>query len=113
MTNLLEETLAEIHDAGLTPEQITFIGSRSGSHGCTWEEFKSIANVEYNDGYGGQEVAVDLVIVFNDGSWLSRGEYDGSEWWDYNKTPRQPSQYKPITRVVRESYESSVAQMNP
>ena len=40
---------------------------------------------EYDDGYGGQ--VLFGYIIFKDGTWLSRGEYDGSEWWEYNKTP--------------------------
>ena len=42
-------------------------------------------NIEYDDGYGGQELYG--TIVFNDGTWLERGEYDGSEWWAYKNTP--------------------------
>jgi len=40
---------------------------------------------EYNEGYGGQELYG--IVVFVDGSWLERGEYDGAEWWEYKKTP--------------------------
>jgi len=42
-------------------------------------------NFEYDSGYGSQEVYG--TIVFKDGSWLERGEYDGSEWWDYKSCP--------------------------
>jgi hypothetical protein len=40
---------------------------------------------DYDDGYGGQEIFG--CVVFKDNTWLSRGEYDGSEWWEYNKCP--------------------------
>jgi len=40
---------------------------------------------EYDDGFGGQEL--DGTIVFKDGTWLERGEYDGSEWWEYKCKP--------------------------
>ena len=40
---------------------------------------------EYDNGYGGQELFG--TVVFKDGSWLDRGEYDGSEWWDYHRCP--------------------------
>ena len=49
------------------------------------EEFDTLLNIEYDNGYGGQEI--DGTILFNDNTWLSRGEYDGSEWWQYNKCP--------------------------
>jgi hypothetical protein len=40
---------------------------------------------EYDDGYG--EQVLFGYVVFKDGTWLSRSEYDGSEWWEYNTTP--------------------------
>ena len=39
----------------------------------------------YDRGYGCQELFGE--VLFNDGTWLSRGEYDGSEWWEYNIAP--------------------------
>jgi hypothetical protein len=52
------------------------------------EEFNKILprlDFEYNNGYGTQELFG--TVVFADGTWLTRGEYDGSEWWDYHKCP--------------------------
>jgi hypothetical protein len=40
---------------------------------------------EYDDGYGGQMLFGR--ILFDDNTWLTRGEYDGSEWWSYNEPP--------------------------
>jgi hypothetical protein len=51
--------------------------------------FKSL-DFEYDNGYGGQEL-YGLVWLDND-TWLSRGEYDGSEWWDYNSLPEIPKE---------------------
>lgn len=42
-------------------------------------------NFDYDNGYGTQEISG--VVLFKDNTWLSRGEYDGSEWWVYNKPP--------------------------
>lgn len=39
----------------------------------------------YDRGYGSQKLFGE--VLFNDGTWLTRGEYDGSEWWDYNVAP--------------------------
>ena len=47
---------------------------------------------EYDDGYGDQELYG--IVWFNDGSWLERGEYDGSEWWAYRTTPLIPDKLK-------------------
>ena len=44
-----------------------------------WLDFK------YNNGHGGQ--LLFGYIWYNDGTWSSRGEYDGSEWWQYNECP--------------------------
>lgn len=41
--------------------------------------------IEYDDGFGGQELFGR--ILTNKNSWLERGEYDGSEWWDYRTIP--------------------------
>ena len=38
---------------------------------------------EYDEGYGSQHLFG--IILFNDGSWIIREEYDGSEWWEYIK----------------------------
>lgn len=51
------------------------------------DKFIKLANVLYDDGYGGQEVAADLVLIMNDGGWYERAEYDGSEWWVRKKCP--------------------------
>jgi hypothetical protein len=35
-------------------------------------------------------------VVFKDGSWLSRMEYDGSEWWHYNIKPTYEAYIKDL-----------------
>ena len=49
------------------------------------DEFINSMDFEYDDGYGIQEVFG--LIVFTDGTWISRGEYDGSEWWENHECP--------------------------
>ena len=39
----------------------------------------------YDDGYGTQEV--EGTIMFKDGTWMERREYDGAEWWVRVKAP--------------------------
>lgn len=48
-------------------------------------DFLTKLHFEYDNGFGGQELFGE--VVFNDGTWLERGEYDGSEWWDFKKCP--------------------------
>ena len=83
MTNLRDETLEAIEEAGQSPDQIAYIGDRQNS--CTWPEFRRAANWQYDAGYGAAAVNRALIITFQDGSWLERAEYDGAEWWAYKK----------------------------
>ena len=57
------------------------------------EKFLSSINWNYDSGYGGQEVFG--TIWYNDGTWSSRGEYDGSEWWEYHSVPCIPEPLMP------------------
>jgi hypothetical protein len=56
------------------------------------EQFLSSIDVNYNDGYGSQELFG--TIWYNDGTWSEREEYDGSEWWEYNECPDIPTKLK-------------------
>lgn len=49
------------------------------------ELFLKEINKEYDSGWGGQELFG--TIWYTDGTWSTRGEYDGSEWWEYNECP--------------------------
>jgi len=42
----------------------------------------------YDNSFGTQHLFG--VIVINDGIWLNREEYDGSEWWKLNIQPKTP-----------------------
>ncbi len=53
-------------------------------------DFLKQLDFEYDNGYGGQEL--HGIIWYDDGTWSSRGEYDGSEWWEYNQCPEIYSQ---------------------
>ena len=56
-------------------------------------QFLAKLNFGYDSGYGSQNL--DGIIWFRDGSWATRGEYDGSEWWDYHKRPDVPTYLYP------------------
>jgi len=99
--NFLKETMKAISESGHTPWDITYIGSADG-YSCDWEKFKVLSDVVYDAGYGSVKVPSDLVIVFYDGQYLERREYDGSEWWEVVKPFAIPGAMfrTPITRVV-------------
>lgn len=94
--NLLQETIEDIEQSGHKPEDIVFIGSEGTGHSCTWDEFTELANRDYDSGFGAQEVASDLIIVFSDGAKMWRHEYDGSENWDYSSPFKMPEETKQI-----------------
>lgn len=48
-----------------------------------------LKEIEYDPSYGCQELYG--VVLTNRNSWLERGEYDGSEWWEYRKIPTRES----------------------
>ena len=96
MSNLLKETNEKLNAINKSAEDIIFIGSPQTGHHCTWEQFESLADFEYDSGYGSQSVATDLVIVFSDHSIMDRHEYDGSECWEYIENFKMPSNLKPI-----------------
>ena len=96
MTNLLSETSQDILKSGHTADDIIFIGSEESGHQCTWDEFKKLADQVYDSGFGAQKVATDLIIVFKDGTKMWRGEYDGSEGWDYSSPFKKPLFFCPI-----------------
>ena len=108
MTNLLMETMDAIKESGHEVTDITFIGSETGEHACTWAEFQTLADKEYDSGYGAQEVASDLVIRFSDTKHMWRNEYDGSEDWSYDGTPGPEfdGTPQPITNLIGGMWET-------
>ena len=58
MNNLLEETLQTLRLYGLSEKDVKWVGG--DETWFTWEDFKSLANVDYDEDYGDQEVAENL-----------------------------------------------------
>jgi hypothetical protein len=85
--NLLKETIEKLQDEGKNPQDVMWVGSRSKYF--SWDHFKKIADREYDESYGSEEVYPGLLIVGNSW-WLERHEYDGSEWWEYKEYPTRP-----------------------
>lgn len=55
-----------------------------------YTNFLKKLDFEYNNGYGGQKLFG--VIWLEDNTWFERGEYDGSEWWNYKSLPKIPKE---------------------
>ena len=87
--NLGSETVKKLGNYGYNVQDIEWIGNRDFT--IPIHEFFEVArHTNYNNGYGIANIPRDLIIVLKDGCWFSRGEYDGSEWWEYNVPPHRP-----------------------
>ena len=90
MSNLMKQTLEILEENSKKESDVKWVGTTT--HKTTWENFKTNADTEYDSGFGSPKVAQDLIIV-GDNWWLERGEYDGSEWWEYKELPKEPLEY--------------------
>lgn len=102
MKNLKEETIEKLESCGKNPEEIKWIGCKSFK--IPISEFWKLADEFYDDGYGSEEVAEDLLIV-GDNWWLERHSYDGAEWWEYKTVPNEPNKILEVPSVFPFSYD--------
>lgn len=94
-TNLLEETLSCLKDHGKDPSDIEWI--RLDNSLVEKEEFLKVAEqTNYYAGFGTNEIKSGLIIVGLDW-WMTRGEYDGSEWWTFHTKPIKPENLIQLT----------------
>lgn len=84
MENFKKETLEAIQDSNHKIENVMFVGSYDGKYRMNINEFLLKSDFKYDNGYGSAEIATDLIVYFDDKTYLSRWEYDGSEGWKYN-----------------------------
>lgn len=106
MTNARQEFLTQIGNRKVICATIDF-GSTSnnvppnilttGWDSEDWNVFLESIDVEYDSGYGTQELYG--TIWYEDGTWSERGEYDGSEWWSFQKCPDIPANLIRIDKV--------------
>ena len=65
-------------------ENITWFILKDNYAQQEFEDFCKSLNFEYDSSFGSQQLFG--LILFGD-SYSSRGEYDGSEWWNNHKMP--------------------------
>lgn len=88
--NLLKETKELLEQKGKTIFDVLWIGTKD----AVWDvDIQQLFNVDYDDGFGGQEIPDELIVVGEDW-WLERHEYDGSEWWEFKTMPAKPAAIK-------------------
>lgn len=108
--NLLKETVEILTDNKKQPKDVLWCGSDEFGW-FSWEDFVKVADIEYDHGYGGQEIARDLLIVGNDW-YLERHEYDGSEWWEYKTIPIKPTKHTVLKTVCNGESWATLKEMN-
>lgn len=108
LINFLEETINYLEKFGKTLDDIIWFGGDDFQ--ISREQFVELANIEYDPGYGHQEIAADLVLVGKD-FWLERHEYDGSEWWEFKELPPKPPEIKTI-HTLSGSWWTTLKRMN-
>jgi|ERR1035437_4428701 hypothetical protein len=69
-------------------------------------DFLKSLDIEYDSGYGSQELYG--VIWYKDGTWSTRGEYDGSEWWESHSCPTIPDEIRCIDKEREEKLNSII-----
>ena len=102
MANLYLETKEKLEELDFTWDSIKYISVKDSD----WKDNANLYEIklddfirfaksyDYDEGFGSAEVNKTLRIVFYDGSFLERGEYDGSEWWEYKKLEKPIEMYK-------------------
>jgi hypothetical protein len=91
MRNAKEELVDKLNSINKKIEwaNIDYIGKmfilKRGFSKEDYNNFLNSLDFNYDNGYGGQCLFGN--VVFENKTWLSRGEYDESEWWDYNECP--------------------------
>ena len=92
--NLYDETVAFLADHNKSFDDVVFVSGNG--HEIELNNFIKISReYDYYEGYGGNEVPMDLMIVGEDW-WIERHEYDGSEWWEYKALPVRPPTVKEV-----------------
>lgn len=84
--NLLTETIEVLKENNKTLDDVVWFGSEKIE---LIGDIRQALKFDYDNGYGGQEVFKDLILVGKD-FWLERHQYDGSEWWEYKALPTRP-----------------------
>lgn len=97
MPNLFEETEEMLIENGKAWDDVVFISNMKEGYFENYHEveidvdtfIKVAKTIEYDDGFGGNEISLNLKIVGKNW-WLERHEYDGSENWVYKEKPQRP-----------------------
>ncbi|MDR4491401.1 MAG: hypothetical protein R2685_10955 [Candidatus Nitrosocosmicus sp.] len=88
MENLLKATIDIMTKNKKTQSNIVHIGSPDGKYVMDWSQFQKLADKNYNNQTMKFKVTYDLIILFDDNSWLEREHDVGLEFWRYHSIPK-------------------------
>lgn len=88
--NYEDAIIDSIEDDSIKPVEAVLRSNRTKDDETTF--LNALKSINYDNGYGTQEL--EGVIVFNDDTWLSRWEYDGSEGWCKNIIPEEKDYFE-------------------
>lgn len=93
------------HDAEIDETEAETFGKIS------WERFKELADIEYHDGYGNQEIRGSLMMVW-DRCIAIRVTYDGAEWWELINISEPKRDYKDNTLLNGTAYKKRIRDLD-
>lgn len=98
LTNLYDETISALSRNGHTLDNVERVNLYDTA--IELGEFVQFAKgFDYDCGYG-REYVPPFFVVMNDGSWYTRAEYDGSEWWEFHRIPAEPKMFGSIRAAL-------------
>jgi len=94
--NAKTELLEDLKDGEVLAATVMHMGKKfilkRGHSENDWLQFLEQLDFNYDNGWGRQEL-YGTVWLWDD-TWMERGEYDGSEWWEHKKLPELPEELK-------------------
>lgn len=95
--NLWEETIADLESHNKSWNDFVWVGTSRTE--ISKDVFEALAKqTDYDESYGWQEVASNLVVVGDD--WhMQRDEYDGAEQWTFYVTLSRPSKKAVVSHL--------------
>lgn len=101
--NLLKETIEVLNENNKQESDVLWVGrnyynwekDEQVTYKSTWDDFCNRSDFYYDNGYGCEEIPIDLIVVGND-FWLERHNYDGAEWWEFKSMPIVPNETREL-----------------
>ena len=94
LKNEIEKVIENEKDLGNHLEYISIYGLE-----VNLKDLLQVADFHYDCGYGVPYINQNIIMMFSDGSYYTRAEYDGSEWFERTVPPKRPKEKLVISSV--------------